>query len=152
MACSSPWDEEDNRSERISGDRREDRRYAIPLDLRWKLIRRRRVLDTGTGSTVDLSSGGIRFEAGRSLPEGFDVELTISWPALLLNSAAMSIVVRGRILRADGTRVAIRMTQYEFRTLGVAARQPAVPAPPAPPRVPFLRASGLPVRRPIATA
>ncbi len=49
----------------IDGDRRQDRRYHLQLELKWKLIRRRRVLDTGTGHTLDVSSGGILFDAGR---------------------------------------------------------------------------------------
>ena len=52
--------------DQIAGDRREDRRYQLQLECKWKLIRRRRVLDTGTGLTVDVSSGGLLFEIGRA--------------------------------------------------------------------------------------
>jgi hypothetical protein len=100
----------------ISGDRRADRRYEMRLELRWKLVRRRRVLESGTGYTVDLSSGGILIEAGKHLPAGLNLELSISWPALLHNVAAMQLVVSGRIVRGDGSRIAVRMVQHEFRT------------------------------------
>ncbi|PWU04892.1 MAG: hypothetical protein C5B51_16020 [Terriglobia bacterium] len=100
----------------IGGDRRTDRRYDIVLDLRWKLIRRRRVLDAGTGTTLDLSSGGILFESERQLPAGGHIELSISWPVLLHNVAPLQLVVTGRVVRAAGRRAAIRMTQHEFRT------------------------------------
>ena len=60
----------------ISGDRRADRRYEMRLELRWKLVRRRRVLESGTGYTVDLSSGGILIEAGKHLPAGLNLELS----------------------------------------------------------------------------
>src|SRR6266498_2226174 len=86
----------------IAGDRRQDRRYQLQLDLKWKLIRRRRVLDTGTGQTIDLSSGGILFDAGRHLPEGLNVELSIAWPVLLHNVAPMQLVIFGRIKRCHG--------------------------------------------------
>ena len=66
--------------DRIGGDRREDRRYQLQLECKWKLIRRRKVLDTGTGHTIDVSSGGLLFDAGRHLPEGLNVELSIAWP------------------------------------------------------------------------
>ena len=105
--------------EQIGGDRRQDRRYFIQLDVRWKLIRRRRVLDTGTGSTVDLSSGGILFDAGRELPPGLNVELSISWPVLLHNVAPLNLIVTGRIVRCLGSRIAVRMNQHEFRTTGI---------------------------------
>jgi hypothetical protein len=109
--------------ESINGDRRYDRRYGISLDLRWKLVRRRKVLDSGTGSTLDVSSGGILFDAQRQLPVGFNVELSISWPALLHNIAPMQLVVSGRIVRTNGPHAAIRMVQHEFRTMGAPAEQ-----------------------------
>ena len=105
----------------IRGDRRSDRRYEIALDVRWKLIRRRRVLDAGVGATLDLSSGGILFEAERALPTTGNVELSIAWPVLLHNVSPMQLFVTGKIVRAAGRRIAIRMSQHEFRTLRVAA-------------------------------
>ena len=109
--------------QRIAGDRRQDRRYALHLDCRWKLIRRRRVLDSGTGNTIDLSSGGVQFDAGRHLPEGLNVELSIHWPVLLHNVAPLQLVVSGRIVRARGRMIAVRSIQHEFRTIGVPAEQ-----------------------------
>ena len=117
MAWSKDW-EEDNR---IGGDRRSDRRYRIQLDLRWKLVRRRKVQDTGAGRTIDLSSGGILFEADRPLPVGLNVELSVSWPVLLQHVAPMQLAVSGRIVRTDGRRTALRITQHEFRTMGAGA-------------------------------
>ena len=105
----------------IAGDRRFARRYRIDLDLRWKLIRRRKVRDTGTGRTIDLSSGGILFDATRPLPVGMNVELSISWPVLLHNVAPMQLVITGRIVRTAGSHTAIHMTEHEFRTTGVPA-------------------------------
>lgn len=102
----------------IAGERRSDRRYALLLDLRWKLIRRRKVLDTGTGRTLDLSSGGILFDAGRSLPLGLNVELSVSWPALLHNVAPMQLVISGKVIRVEGSCAAVRINQHEFRTSG----------------------------------
>lgn len=109
---------ENKTTDRIGGDRREDRRYNLVLDLRWKLVRRRKVLETGNGRTMDLSSSGLLFDAGRPLPVGLNVEISIAWPALLHNVAPMQLVVSGRIIRADGARVAVRMVQHEFRTAG----------------------------------
>ena len=105
----------------IGGERRQNRRYHLQLELRWKLIRRRRVLDAGTGRTIDFSSGGILFDAGRHLPEGLNIELSISWPVLLHNAAPMQLVMTGKIVRATSQNVAIQTAQHEFRTLGQAA-------------------------------
>jgi hypothetical protein len=97
-------------------ERRSDRRYDLSLELRWKLIRRRRVLATGTGTTVDLSSGGILFQTDRPVPNGGNLEISISWPARLHNVAPMQLVVSGRVVRGGGGKTAIRMIQHEFRT------------------------------------
>jgi hypothetical protein len=97
-------------------ERRSDRRYGLSLELRWKLIRRRRVLATGTGVTLDLSSSGVLFETDRPLPNGGMLEVAIAWPVRLHNVAPMQLVVNGRIVRGGGGRAAIRMLQHEFRT------------------------------------
>jgi len=110
-----------NLMEGVGGDRRTDRRYSIQLDLRWKLIRRRRVLDAGVGHTVDFSSGGVLFDAGRPLPVGLNVELAITWPVLLHDQAPLQLIVSGRIVRCTANRMAIEMAQHEFRTLGASA-------------------------------
>jgi hypothetical protein len=112
------WEQQSQGADSISGDRRSDRRYEIRLDLRWKLIRRKRVLETGTGYTVDLSSGGISFLTDRTLPAGLNVELSVAWPAMLHNVAPMQLVVSGRIVRSKGQFVGVRMVQHEFRTMG----------------------------------
>jgi hypothetical protein len=118
---------EQQSTDRIRGDRRHDRRYNLALDLRWKLVRRRKVLDAGSGRTLDLSSSGLYFDAGRPLPVGLNVELSISWPALLHNIAPMQLVVSGKIIRTEGLRVAVRMVQHEFRTAGNGAAEPFAP-------------------------
>ena len=113
------WAAKTEGTDAIAGDRRDDRRYLLQLEVKWKLIRRRRVLDTGTGYTIDLSSGGILFDAGRRLPEGLNVELSIAWPVLLHNLAPMQLVASGKIIRSNGRQVAIQTVQHEFRTIGV---------------------------------
>src|ERR1700758_240270 len=102
MDSSMARSEEVNEIETIGGDRRFDRRYQLQLEVRWKLIRRRKVQDAGTGRTIDLSSGGILFDASRPLPAGLNVELNISWPVLLHNVAPMQLVVSGRVVRSSG--------------------------------------------------
>ena len=123
MDSMSGWGEEAKPNEGINGERRSDRRYGIHLDLKWKLIRRRRVLDSGVGHTVDLSSGGILFDPGRPLPVGLNVELSISWPVLLRNVAPLQLIVAGKIVRGGQNRTAVCMVQHEFRTSGIQSDQ-----------------------------
>jgi hypothetical protein len=131
------WGKPAAESDAIGGERRQDRRYHLQLELKWKLIRRRRLLDTGAGRTIDVSSGGIRFDAGRHLPEGLNVELSISWPVLLHNVAPMQLVAIGKIVRCDGRQVAIQTIQHEFRTAGASSERATVlTVPPRDPSMP----------------
>ncbi len=111
------------RTDQIAGDRRSDRRYNLALGLRWNLLYRKKVVDSGIGRTVDLSSGGILFDAGLKLPAGLKICLAISWPALLHESTLMQLVVEGRIVRSDVAGVAIRTMLHEFRTAIAPPRQ-----------------------------
>lgn len=106
-----------HRIEKIGGERRNDRRYDMKLELRWKLVRRRRILASGVGFTLDLSRGGVRFHAGRALPEGLNVDLDVAWPARLHNVAPMQLSIHGAVVRSANGWVAIRTAQHEFRTL-----------------------------------
>jgi c-di-GMP-binding flagellar brake protein YcgR len=115
--------EEVQRVDGISGERRSDKRYGMQLQVRWKLLRRRRTIENGTGHTIDMSSGGILFEAGANLPEGLNVELSIAWPMLLHNLKPMQLIVTGRIVRAQNGAAAIRTLTHEFRTVGIATEQ-----------------------------
>jgi len=131
MGSTALWGKPGAEIDAIAGDRRQDRRYQLHLELKWKLIRRRRVLDTGTGHTIDVSSGGFLFDAGRRLPEGLNVELAIAWPVLLHNVAPLQLVATGRIVRGNGHQVAIRTTQHEFRTVGHPGEHRALAEPSA---------------------
>jgi hypothetical protein len=143
MRAADDWDETIQEFDTIAGDRRRDRRYGLELDLRWKLIRRRRLLESGEGRTVDLSSGGILFDAGRPLPAGLNVELSVTWPVMLHNVAPLQLYVYGKIIRSDGRRTAVRMVQHEFRTAGVAVERRLALATGVRPAVPLLsRVSG----------
>ncbi len=117
------WGDDVQQVETIGGERRRDKRYGMQLQLRWKLVRRRRLIDAGTGCTINMSSGGIRFEAGREMPSGLNVELAIAWPVLLLNVAPMQLVITGRILRSGDGWAAIRTVTHEFRTFAASGAQ-----------------------------
>ncbi len=116
----------------IGVERRADRRYELALTVRWKLIRRRRVVDSGTGTTVDVSSGGLLLETDRQLSSGANIEISIAWPALLHNVAPLQLLVTGRVVRAEGRRAAVRMTQHEFRTVAVSGGRSLVAVPRSP--------------------
>ena len=102
----------------IGGDRRSERRYELELEIHWKLLHRRRVLDSGTGRTRDLSTHGVLFETGPALPVGSHIEASVSWPARLHGVAALKLLATGRVVRSGMGVTAIRMEQHEFRAAG----------------------------------
>jgi hypothetical protein len=93
-------------------ERRSARRYSIALELEWKLFSRKRLLDTGTGKTVDLSNGGIEADH-KPAAAGF-MEPSTTWPARPENFRSIDLTVIGRVVRVAGTHVAIRIRQHGF--------------------------------------
>jgi c-di-GMP-binding flagellar brake protein YcgR len=102
----------------ISHDRRSKRRYPIELPVQYKIMKNYLVMGTGSGTSLDLSSGGIAFTSNAPLKIGSYLELSISWPVLLNQSCPLKLVASGRVVRSDQNRTAISLDRYEFRTSG----------------------------------
>ena len=71
-----------------------------------------------------------RFDAGREMPAGLNIELSITWPVMLHKVAPLQLVAAGRIVRCNSPRVAIQMTTHEFRTVATVADQQMLEARP----------------------
>jgi hypothetical protein len=106
-------------SETDRADQRLHQRYPIALKVEYKLLKKGRVASHGSGRTLNISSGGIYFEAGEPLPARGRIELAMEWPFLLEGVCALKLVMRGRIVRNDANGVAVQIAQHEFRTAGV---------------------------------
>ena len=115
-------------AENRRSDPRLHSRYPISLDLQYKILRGKHIEHFGGGRTVNISSGGVLFETSDLLDlssvadDTGTVELAMDWPLLLQKVCAMKLVVRGRIVRQDSGRLALKIEQHEFRTAGVKAR------------------------------
>ena len=99
----------------LGNDRRSKHRFALQRELRFKVLENDRIVETGTSQTIDISSGGVAFEAGY-LKNGALVELSISWPVLLDETCLMRLIVFGRVVRAGKRSAACTIDRYEFRT------------------------------------
>jgi hypothetical protein len=77
--------------------------------------------ELGVGRTVNISSGGVLFTASNPLNPGRRLELSISWPAQLDGKCGLKLVAKGRVVRCEGTAVAVEVEKYEFRTQGTGA-------------------------------
>jgi hypothetical protein len=100
-------------------DQRHHRRYPIQLDAEFELLNRGRVELLGHARTLNISTGGVLLSTNASLPIGGLIKLAMNWPFLLEGVCPLRLVVRGRIVRSDGKRIAVQTIQHEFRTAGV---------------------------------
>jgi hypothetical protein len=97
-------------------DQRLHRRYAISLDVQYRLRNGGEVTKFGTGKTFNISSGGIFLQTGGALPTGGEIELLMQWPFFLDGSCPLKLVVQGRIVRSDANGTAVQTLRHEFRT------------------------------------
>ena len=111
---------------RPSALRRSHRRYPMQVDLEYKLLDGKKVLKTGAGRTLNLSSSGILFESGESLPIATAIRLSIAWPAQLNDRVGLTLCVMGRTVRSSGNCTAVEILSHEFRTRPLHAQQQSV--------------------------
>lgn len=112
-------------------ERRAKLRFAVNREVRYKLLKNDRIVATGKGETINMSSGGVAFRTDAlsqaTLPEGGHyIELSISWPALLDNNCPMRLVVFGKVTRVSDSMIASTVEKWEFRT-GSRQITPAIP-------------------------
>ena len=99
-------------------DQRIHRRYPITLEVEYKLLSKGRVERMGVGKTLNVSTGGVLFEATDPFPTGSAIEVMMSWPFLLEGVCPLKLAIRGRVVRCDTQGVAIVTKHHEFRTAG----------------------------------
>jgi hypothetical protein len=99
-------------------ERRGKRRFHIEQDVRYKMLYGQRIAETGTGKTMNISSGGVWFTTETMLTPGMPVEISMNWPVLLNDSCPMKLMIYGCIMRASDKGAAVSIERYEFRTQG----------------------------------
>ena len=100
-------------------DRRSSDRFPIQREVKFKVISKKSGEESGSGTTLNISSRGVLFTTDRMLLPGKKLEMAISWPAQLNNKCGLKLVARGRVVRCEEGRAAIEIQQYEFRTVGM---------------------------------
>ena len=110
-------------------ERRTKRRFDIEQEVRYKMLYGQRIAETGSGKTMNISSGGVWFTTENMLTTGMPVELSMTWPVLLNDSCPMKLMIYGCVVRSNGKNAAVAIERYEFRTQGSKPLQPfSVPA------------------------
>ncbi len=107
-------------------ERRLTSRFPFREDVTYRLLQNKAPSLVGTGQTLNIGSGGILFTTDERLPLGKMVEVSVNWPARLGGTCPLKMVARGRVVRSEVGKAAVRIERYEFRTrkssaLGVTA-------------------------------
>jgi hypothetical protein len=97
-------------------DRRSHRRYPIVLEVEYKVLKGRQVVELGSGFTLNISSSGVLFEPNDRLSSTGAIELTLHWSFLWDGVRPLRLVIRGRIIRnhGHGKLIAVSIKHYEF--------------------------------------
>jgi hypothetical protein len=68
----------------------------------------------GTGTSVNISSGGVLFSTDDHLPPGTNIEVTVSWPVLRDADVRLRLIGLGRVVRSEDGIVAIEFQRHEL--------------------------------------
>jgi len=99
-------------------ERRTKRRFQIEQEVRYKMLYGQRIAETGSGKTVNISSGGVWFTTEALLTSGMPIEVSMNWPVLLNDSCPMKLMIYGCVVRSNERGAAVAIERYEFRTQG----------------------------------
>jgi hypothetical protein len=101
----------------INTERRACTRFPMKLKVDYTVSDRRRALvKTGSGHTIDLSSCGLSFTTDSPLITGLSLKMSIDWPVLLDGAVKLQLVLSGAVVRANGAVAALRIRRHQFRT------------------------------------
>jgi hypothetical protein len=92
-------------------DRRQAIRFPMNVPVHFRIGK-----EHGWGEILDISSSGALFSTSRPLAVGAPVELHIGWPVLLNEKVHLNLIARGRIVRAEPGKAALKFARNEFRT------------------------------------
>jgi hypothetical protein len=117
QATMQNWERQVNSlpKETIQGERRSHRRYALNLGLSFRQVSGTKSIAEGTGKLGDISSGGVLFLTAAPPAMGATVELFVDWPYRGENGTPLHLLLFGRVVRRDGSSVAVQTIRHEFR-------------------------------------
>ncbi len=113
----------------ISGDRRSRRRYDLQLPLMYRCLSNGKLVVSGVGRTLDISTQGIRFMPGAPLPESSRVEMMINWPVLSAAGKPIVLMAFGTVVRNTEEYAGVRIGHFEFLSDVAARPVPDTPSP-----------------------
>ena len=99
-----------------SSERRENSRFPIREEVRYRLLNNTAIGPSGAGETVNMSSSGLLITTQEALPSGRLIEVAVNWPAKLDGACPLKFVAVGRVVRSERRQTAVHIEKYEFKT------------------------------------
>ena len=99
--------------------RRASRRFSIERTLSYRVVGHGPVGESGTGRTVNMSSGGILIVTDRLLSPGVLLEVEVDWPVKTADVASLKLSIQGQIVRSKKNDVAlagVKILRHMFHT------------------------------------
>jgi hypothetical protein len=95
-------------------DRRQSKRYALHLNVEYRVFGKGHSIVTGASRTVNISSGGVLVADAAGMFKGQLVELSIGWQGGARGLPGVTLEVLGRVVRVDVNGTAVRTMRYGF--------------------------------------
>ena len=98
-------------------ERRASQRFPIERNVRYRVVG---VEESGSGKTLNISSGGLLVAIDRLLSPGSGIEMEIGWPVKLDDGVSIKLVVSGRVVRSKEDNVAlvgVKILRFAFHTV-----------------------------------
>ena len=99
-------------------DRRSSGRFPIEEEIRFHILDQRGGQLDGSGTTVDMARGGIRFQTNTPPSQGRLLEVSVNWPVALEGTCPLKLVAVGRVVRSGDNNAVLRIEKYQFKTRG----------------------------------
>jgi hypothetical protein len=96
-------------------ERRAVSRFPLVVEVSYTVTQRRVAVETGSGTTIDLSSHGLCFIADQPLRTGQKLEVSIDWPGSFDSAIKLQVVISGVVVRTNKTLTALQIKRHELR-------------------------------------
>jgi hypothetical protein len=99
-------------------ERRATERFAMKCRIRYLVVGSGPRL-SGTGITVNVSSGGMLIATEHVLSPGWSVEVEVDWPVKLDEGVPLKLLVTGRIVRSESdpfVLAGLRILRHSFNS------------------------------------
>lgn len=101
-------------------ERRASKGYSIERTIHYRVVGHGPVGASGSGKTVNVSSGGVLIATDRVLSPGWRVEVEVDWPFQVADKVSRKLVVMGQTVRSENNGAValtgLKISRHAFLT------------------------------------